>query len=156
MSQITVTIEAPELVSAIRALVEAVGGQVKNIPALTHASAGSLNAAPVTPIAPVQQPPMQQPPMQQLPMQQPIQQPGLDPVTGATAPAGQVPGTVPTTAQTYTMEQLAVAATQLVDAGRRGELVNLLGQFGVQALTALPKNQYGNFATHLRSMGVRI
>ncbi|MPN41310.1 hypothetical protein SDC9_188853 [bioreactor metagenome] len=54
------------------------------------------------------------------------------------------------------MEQLAVAATQLVDAGRRQELVNLLTSFGVQALTTLPKEQYGNFATQLRAMGAKI
>jgi hypothetical protein len=63
---------------------------------------------------------------------------------------------VPTTVQGYTMEQLAVAATQLVDAGRRTELVSLLSSFGVQALTALPKEQYGAFATQLRSLGAKI
>ena len=64
--------------------------------------------------------------------------------------------TVPTTAQTYTMEQLAVAATQIVDVGRRTELINLLNSFGVQALTALPKDQYGTFATQLRALGAKI
>jgi len=64
--------------------------------------------------------------------------------------------TVPTTVQTYTMEQLAVAATQIVDAGRRTELVGLLSSFGVQALTALPKEQYGAFATQLRALGAKI
>ena len=68
------------------------------------------------------------------------------------APVQQAPTTVPT----YNMEQLAVAATQLVDAGRRNDLVGLLSQFGVQALTSLPKEQYGNFATHLRAMGAKI
>lgn len=63
---------------------------------------------------------------------------------------------VPTSSQTYTMEQLAVAATQIVDAGRRTELVNLLSSFGVQALTALPKEQYGAFATQLRTLGAKI
>lgn len=63
---------------------------------------------------------------------------------------------VPTSAQTYTMEQLAVAATQLVDAGRRTELVGLLSSFGVQALTALPKERYGEFATQLRALGAKI
>lgn len=64
--------------------------------------------------------------------------------------------TVPTSSQTYSMEQLAVAATQLVDAGRRSELVSLLQTFGVQALTALPKEQYGAFATQLRALGAKI
>ena len=71
----------------------------------------------------------------------------------------QVPtqgATVPTTVQTYTMEQLAVAATQIVDAGRSIQLVGLLNSFGVQTLTALPKVQYGAFATQLRALGAKI
>jgi hypothetical protein len=66
------------------------------------------------------------------------------------------PQAVPTSAPSYTLDQLAVAATQLVDAGRREELVQLLASFGVQALTALPKEQYGAFATKLREMGAKI
>ena len=78
--------------------------------------------------------------------------------------AAQIPATtpapmqaaVPVTAQSYTPEQLAVAATQLMDSGRQPELMGLLSAFGVQALTQLPKEQYGNFATQLRAMGARI
>jgi hypothetical protein len=70
-------------------------------------------------------------------------------------PAVQTP-TVPTSTQTYSMEQLAVAATQIVDAGRRTELVSLLNSFGVQALPALPKEHYGAFATQLRALGAKI
>lgn len=101
-------------------------------------------AAPAT--IPATQPPyFPQPPI-------PVSAPVPAPMPVAPAPAT----TVPTTPQTYTLEQLAVAATQLVDAGRRTELVGLLGSFGVQALTALPKEQYGNFATQLRAMGAKI
>ena len=90
---------------------------------------------------------------EQVPMPQPA--PVAAPVPAPAATPEQ-PAPVPTTQQTYTMEQLAVAATQLVDAGRREELVDLLGRFGVQALTALPKEQYGAFATALRQMGAKI
>jgi len=153
--EITVKIEAPELASAIRTLAEAIGGQVKNIPGpipttpitaeftapMAQPVTAPVTPAPMTPTAPAM--PLAPPATPAMPLVQP-------PVPGPAA------GTVPTTAQTYTMEQLAVAATQLVDAGRRGELVNLLAAFGVQALTALPKEQYGNFATQLRAMGARI
>lgn len=71
-----------------------------------------------------------------------------------TVPTQEV--SVPTSAQSYTMEQLAVAATQIVDAGHQAELVSLLSSFGVQALTALPKEQYGAFAAQLRSLGSKI
>ncbi|MCL6598965.1 MAG: hypothetical protein K6T81_09500 [Alicyclobacillus macrosporangiidus] len=76
------------------------------------------------------------------------------PAAPATPPAA--PATVPTTAPTYTLDQLAVAATQLMDAGKRDELVQLLQSFGVQALTMLPKEQYGAFATKLRELGARL
>jgi hypothetical protein len=66
------------------------------------------------------------------------------------------PLSITTSTPTYTMEQLAVAATHLVDAGRRSELVSLLQTFGVQALIALPKEQYGAFATQLRALGAKI
>jgi hypothetical protein len=65
-------------------------------------------------------------------------------------------GIVPTTVKTYTMEQLAVAATELLDGGRREELVKLLQCLGVQALTALPKEHYGEFANGLRALGVKL
>lgn len=99
---------------------------------------------------------------EQVPMPQPAPAPVAAPTAQVPAPAPapvatpEQPAPVPTTQQTYTMEQLAVAATQLVDAGRREELVGLLGRFGVQALTALPKEQYGAFATALRQMGAKI
>jgi len=63
---------------------------------------------------------------------------------------------LPTTAPTYTQEQIALAAAQIMDAGRQADLIALLGQFGVQAVTQLRAEQYGAFATSLRSMGARI
>lgn len=84
----------------------------------------------------------------------PTQQPTLP---TANAPSPQVPSpSLPTTAQTYTREQLAVAATQITDAGRTPEIMALLASFGVQALTQLPTEQYGAFATALRGLGARI
>lgn len=63
---------------------------------------------------------------------------------------------VPTTPTTYTMEQLAVASSQLMDMGKRNELLQLLSMFGVQTLTALPQEQYGTYAMKLRELGVNI
>lgn len=79
--------------------------------------------------------------------------------TAAAQPAPAAPppvAPVPTSTQTYTLEQLAVAATPLADAGRRNDLVGLLNSFGVSALTQLPKEHYGAFATQLRAMGAKI
>lgn len=112
-----------------------------------------------------QQQPDQQGYGQQAPVQQGYQQqPGQAPMQSAvptSAPvqqqAQQQPTNVPVAAQTYTMDQLAVAATQLMDAGRQAELLNLLNNtYGAPSLMALPKEQYGNFATALRQMGAKI
>lgn len=74
----------------------------------------------------------------------------------APMPQTQPVAAVPVAAQTYTQDQLAVAATQILDSGRQQDLLNLLAAFGVPALTALPKEQYGAFATQLRAMGAKI
>ncbi|MBS5783838.1 MAG: hypothetical protein KID04_13295 [Clostridium sp.] len=60
------------------------------------------------------------------------------------------------TAPAYAMEDLARAASQLMDAGKQQDLLGLLAQFGVQALTQLPKERYGEFATTLRQMGAKL
>ena len=132
---VTVTINAaPELINAINLLASSLGGIKVN---------GSAPTAPAMPMAPV---------TGNVVAAVPAPMPAAP---AAPAPVNPAPA-VPTTTQAYTMDQLAVAATQLVDAGRREELVALLTAFGVQALTQLPKEQYGNFATYLRSVGVRI
>ena len=176
MFNVVVEIKAPEIVEVIRSLIGALVGtrSIEIAPSQTPsiipvAQPAQQEQAPQTQQQPMQivypeqqypalgyaAPALQQPqqaPMQQMPIQQPLQlqQPQVQQPQQAPLSA------VPTTAQTYSLEQLAVAATQLVDAGRRTELVTLLGSFGVQALTALPKEQYGNFATQLRSMGAKI
>ena len=74
------------------------------------------------------------------------------------APVQPVPPTVPTGAKEYTMDELAVAAIPLMDAGAGGQqmLIDLLHQFGTDALPNLPKSQYGAFATALRGLGAKI
>ncbi|NRS51001.1 hypothetical protein [Brevibacillus sp. HB2.2] len=165
---VNITIQAPELVSAIQALAHSITGN-QLIAAATPQAVPTFTPQPaaVPPFTPVpaqtvqdyyQQPPQIVPPVP--PTYQPEQ---AVPVTPSAAPPvvpgavpGVNPGAVPTEAPTYSIDQLAVAATQLVDAGRREELVQLLSAFGVQALTALPKEQFGAFATHLRAMGAKI
>lgn len=104
---------------------------------------------PQTPMQP-QTPIQPQQPQQPQPQQSPIQQPQQ-------VPAQQAPAVVPTAAApTYSFDQLAVAATQLVDAGKMDVLHGILNNFGISALTELPKNRYGEFATMLRQNGVKI
>lgn len=63
---------------------------------------------------------------------------------------------VPTSQHTYTLDELATAAMPLMDAGMQQQLQQLISSFGVDALPALPPEQYGNFATALRGMGANI
>lgn len=164
---IEITVKAPEIVSALCALAsgltnsgfhelaEAIRGRQSN-PVLDVG--GPTMGLPEVPAAPLPQPAQQAPVIPFVPTQQylaqqqfahqPVQTPAMPPP--APAPA------VPTAAQTYTLDQMAVAATSIMDAGKRGELVALLGQFGVPSLTALPKEQYGAFATQLRALGAKI
>lgn len=143
--EITVNCEAMrELAQAINTLAAAFeAGNFK----LTTAAV-QQTVQPTAPVAPVATPVNHTPAA-------PVQQEVL-----TTAPVAQVQAApvnaVPTAAPSYTMEQLAVAATQLMDAGRRNEIVALVGQFGVQALNMLPKEQYGNFANALRGMGAKL
>ena len=86
--------------------------------------------------------------------------PTVQPVPPAAAPmpaASQpTPAPVPTSTQSYTQDDLARAAMTLMDAGRQMELLQLLKEFGVESLPALPAAQYGAFATRLRAMGAQI
>lgn len=87
----------------------------------------------------------------------PVVQPLAEVVNYVTPPAVQPLADVAPIARTYTLEQLAVAAsTQLVDTGRRQELIDLLTQFGIAKMTDLPVASYSAFATHLTAKGVKV
>lgn len=63
---------------------------------------------------------------------------------------------VPTTAPTYTLEDLTKAAIPLMDSGKQPALLQLLKDFGVEALPLLGPEQFGAFATALRGLGAQI
>lgn len=94
-------------------------------------------------------------PAQSVPVQPIVtQQPAVAP-TQASSPA-PVQTAVPTTAQSYSADDLARAAMTLMDAGRMNDLQALLAQFGINSLPELPESQRGAFATALRGMGAKI
>lgn len=122
------------------------------IPTRTEVSAVEPTQPPqqFTPPAPPPAYPQQQP-------AQPPQQGYGAPAVPVAPPAPQQPsGAVPTSAPTYDLTQLGVAAQPLMDAGRQNEIIAWLNQRGVQALTQLDPSQYGEFATFLRSLGAKI
>ena len=85
--------------------------------------------------------------------------PAPAPTAGQTSAApGNTPApTVPVAgAPTYTLDQISRAGASLVDAGKMQQLLELLGRYGVQAVTQLQPEQYGTFATELRALGAQI
>ena len=135
MSTLTITIEAPEMVAAIRELAAALGNH------RAQQTAPTVNTAPQqTPVTPTNNIVPQQAPVTLI----------------SSAVPQQASAAVPTATATYTIDQLAYAASPLIDAGKLPELQALLGQFGVNILTELPAEQYGAFATALRGLGAKI
>lgn len=86
----------------------------------------------------------------------PTPQPVAPTVPTQQAPQAPVQAPVQTQIPTYTQQDLALAATQLMDSGKQQDVLNLIASFGVQALTQLPQEQFGNFATALRTLGAKI
>ena len=76
--------------------------------------------------------------------------------TAAPVQVAPVAPVVPTVEHTYTLDELANAAMTLMDKGMQNQLQELLASYGVEALPALPREMYGNFATALRGMGANI
>ena len=63
---------------------------------------------------------------------------------------------VPTTAKTYTLEDLQRASGALVQAGKIQQLQGLLQQFNAVSLAHLAQENFGAFALKLRGLGADI
>lgn len=160
--EITVTVNAPELAGAITKLALAIEGAALNkngevtIPAGTTATVQSVEQVvqPTTAAAPQQTAP--QPQAQTIPMPQPtapVPQPQA-PTTAQQTTAQQ------TTAQpqqkALTLNDIATAGAGLVDQGKMQQVIELLGKYGVQAITQLQPTQFDAFAGELRALGAAI
>ena len=80
-------------------------------------------------------------------------------VPATTIPATVIPSTaIPATPQTesFTQEQLAVAMSNAVSAGKMNVIMEILGKFNVQALTQINPADYNKLATMLREAGVNV
>lgn len=119
--------------------------------------------APVAPVTPAPVPPVTTPPATVVPTQStpaPVATPTPAPAPAApaqtVAPTNPAPTVPVTTAPTYTLDQIAKAGAGLVDAGKMEQLLALLAKYGVQAVTQLQPDQYGVFATELRTLGAQL
>ncbi|WP_346904613.1 hypothetical protein [Faecalicatena contorta] len=167
---VTIRIEKiDELIAAVKALTAAQGGG-------PGPQAGSAQAVPITRAAAVQQTgipaqqnyqsapvPVQAPQGQQF-TQQAVQMPQQTTYSAEIAQRNQLPvaamtgGGLPTTAvaQEYTQDQVAVAMSGLMDAGKRDTVTQILASFGVQALLQIPKDRYPELVLKLREAGANI
>ena len=135
--------------------------EMKEFAALIMGNAGNpekeaVNAKTVqqtTPVPVVAPVPVQTVPVSNVPVAAPM---SVAPISAPTVPVSTPVVAVPTSTVTYTLDDLARAGMTLMDSGRQADLQGLLKTFGVEALPALPKEQYGAFATALRGMGANI
>lgn len=151
--EIVVKIEAPGLMEALLAIAEQMQAHNALIGGETALNQGPVPAAPV-------QPDYVNPAPIQAPVQTPPQAVTPAPVTPAPAPPAPqqaAPPVVPTVeAPSYTQQDMAMACVQLMDMKGQARIMEIMAQFGVQALTQLDKSQYGVLAQVLRNEGVNI
>lgn len=173
MMEMKITVEAPDLAASILKLAEAIASGpdpallIPDEPLPVSAYPATPAAAPVAPVAaPVGPAPVNPTPGPAPTTAAPVAAPSPSPtpVTNATTagPTSAAPGNTPapavpvTGAPAYTLDQISRAGASLVDAGKMQQLLELLGRYGVQAVTQLKPEQYGAFATELRALGAQI
>lgn len=71
----------------------------------------------------------------------------------ATVPPAAVPTAAP---KTYTEDELMRAAAVLMDAGKMGDIQQVLSDMGVSTFTQLPPDRYGEFAMALKGLGAKL
>lgn len=87
-------------------------------------------------------------PIQMPPAGQMAPEPPMTPTPSPAVPLAATP--------TYSLDQIAKAGAELAQAGKMNELLALLQQFGIQAVTQLKPEQIGPFATALRGLGAQL
>lgn len=154
MLEMKIKIEADAAVlKAIDKLTTALEKNAVNISVSQDAPAP---VAPVTaPVTPAPMPPVTMPPAT-VPVAAPTPAPAPVAPAQTVAPTNPAPAVPVTTAPTYTLDQIAKAGASLVDAGKMEQLLALLAKYGVQAVTQLQPDQYGVFATELRTLGAQL
>ena len=83
-----------------------------------------------------------------------ISQPTQTTIQANVIPANVIPATPQT--ESFTQEQLAVAMSNAVSAGKMNVIMEILGKFNVQALTQINPADYNKLATMLREAGVNV
>lgn len=82
-----------------------------------------------------------------------------DPIEQTAAPvtpAAPVAAPAPTPAKTYSLDDLSRAGAGLIDQGKMPQLLELLGRYGVQAVTQLDTAVYPAFVEELKALGAKL
>ena len=177
MSEITIKLEATDLINAMNALTNALKTNSINIIGLSDKSESTVVAknqqgADTTAVtlpmpaptaqshtAPTQAPASSFTAPSMPPMQVPTAAPVITPTPYAPQTTPVTPTmrmsvpTTPTSAPAYTIEQLQTAIAPLLDAGKVAQIQQLVQSFGVDTLMGIPKERYGEFANGLRNLG---
>lgn len=133
MFEIKVMVEIPGLSEALNNLAHSIVNRV-NVP-LSPVAVSGTSAVSVVPLPHIEAP------------NQPV-------APAAPVQATQVPAAP--SAPAITMDEIARAGAALVDQGKMVDLINLLKNFGVPAITQLREDQLPGFAMGLRALGANI
>lgn len=167
MFEVKVTVAIPGLPEAINALASAVSkspAPVQAVPTAPVATAPTgrepvvqAPAAPVSAPAPVPVASAMSAPAPAAPAPAPVPVQAPEPAQTVTpAPAPTTPNITPDNAGAQlTVEDIGRAGATLVDMGKMPQLLALLAQYGVQAVTQLQPAQLAPFADGLRALGAK-
>lgn len=144
MIEVKVTVEMPGIPEAINNLAAAIANGSKSAVPATAVSAPVMNTIPAVNVIPAVEPVTTMPTVTTLPVAPPV-------VT--TAPVAE---SAPTTGVAVTLDDISRVGAELVDGGKMADLIGLLKNYGVPAITQLKEDQLQGFAAGLRAIGGKI
>lgn len=167
MFEVKVTILTPDLSAAIIRLADAIsarpaaaeGHETDSCTILPETPSEAVLERQETPVAnplPVPAAPPVEPSIP-VPTAAPVQAP-FEPSAPAPAPApASVPAAPPAApAKNYTLSELSIAASALIEQGKMKELMALINSFGVVSLNVLPPEHFPAFAEGIKKLGAKL
>lgn len=165
MLEMKIKIEvADAVISAIDKLAAAIDKSAFSVSAISDpvpTAPAPVTPAPVAPVNPTPAPvaaptPAPASSAQTSPIAAPTPAPAPVQMNAAMTAPTPAPAVPVNAAPAYTLDQIANAGAALVNAGKMEQLLALLGKYGIQAITQLKPEQFGQFVTELRGLGAQI
>lgn len=149
MTELKITIEAPDLASAINKLAQTIAeinAHVRTVPKDANVEVLDEHMPdPPQPEAPSATEAVWAP-ATTTPAQVPVMN----------APVEPIPAAVPAAPPAIDLETISRAGAALVDQGKMPEILAVLKKYGVEAVTQLQQDQFTAFASDLRALGANI